>query len=91
MQAPATRPLTTFEPETGAMTPVTLQTRELAARENNGIHVLLLWPPRQDAVTVSVNDTRGGHRYDLAVARDHALEALYHPFAYAAATSDGAL
>ncbi len=24
------------------MTPVTLQTRELAARENDGIHVLLL-------------------------------------------------
>jgi hypothetical protein len=54
MQAPTTRPLTTFEPETGAMTPVTLQTRELAAR-------------------------------------DRALEAFYHPFAYAAATSDGAL
>jgi hypothetical protein len=33
MQAPATRPLTTFEPETGAMTPVTFQTRELAARD----------------------------------------------------------
>ena len=29
MQAPTTRPLTTFEPETGAMTPVTLQTRDL--------------------------------------------------------------
>ena len=91
MQAPATRPLTTFEPETGAMTPVTLQTRELAARENDGIHVLLLWHPRQDAVTVSVDDTRGGHGFDLAVARDRALEAFYHPFAYAAATSDGAL
>ena len=57
MQAATTRPLTTFEPETGAMTPVTLQTRELAARENDGIHVLLLWHPRQDAVTVS---RRGG-------------------------------
>jgi hypothetical protein len=91
MQAPATRPLTTFEPETGAMTPVTLQTRELAAREKDGIHVLLLWHPRQDAVTVSVDDTRGGHRFDLAVVRDRALEAFYHPFAYAAATSDGAL
>ena len=91
MQAPTTRPLTTFEPETGAMTPVTLQTRELAARENDGIHVLLLWHPRQDAVTVSVDDTRGGHRFDLAVARDRAPEAFYHPFAYAAATSDGAL
>ena len=63
------------------MTPVTLQTRELAARENDGIHVLLLWHPRQDAVTVSVDDTRGGHRFDLAVARDRALEAFYHPFA----------
>ena len=62
-----------------------------AARENDGIHVLLLWHPRQDAVTVSVDDTRGGHRFDLAVARDRALEAFYHPFAYAAATSDGAL
>ena len=42
------------------MTPVTLQTRELAARENDGIHVLLLWHPREDAVTVSVDDkTRG--------------------------------
>ncbi len=43
------------------MTPVTLQTRELAARENDGIHVLLLWHPRQDAVTVSVDDTRTQH------------------------------
>ena len=55
MHARTTRPLTTFEPETGAMTPVTLQTRE------------------------------------LAVARDRALEAFYHPFAHAAATSDGVL
>ena len=91
MQAPTTRPLTTFEPETGAMTPVTLQTRELAARENDRIHVLLLWRPRQDAATVSVDDTRGGHRFDLAVARDRALEAFHHPFAYAAANSDGVL
>ena len=46
---------------------------------------------RQNTVTVSVDDTRGGHRFDLAVARDRALEAFYHPFAYAAANSDGAL
>ena len=71
------------------MTPVTLQTRELAARENDGIHVLPLGHSRQDAVTVSVDDTRDGHRFDLAVAR--ALEAFHHPFSYAAATSDGVL
>ena len=73
------------------MTPVTLQTRELAARENDGIHVLPLGHSRQDAVTVSADDTRDGHRFDLAVVRDRALEAFHHPFAYAAATSDGAL
>ena len=57
-----------------------------------------VWAPRpprglarQDAVTVSVDDTRGGHRFDLAVAGDRALEAFYRPFAYAAANSDGAL
>jgi len=46
---------------------------------------------RQDAVTVSADDTRDGRRFDLAVARDRALEAFRHPFAYAAANSDGAL
>ena len=62
-----------------------------AARENDGIHVLLLGHSRQDAVTVSADDTRDGRRFDLAVARDRALEAFHHPFAYAAATSDGVL
>ena len=73
------------------MTPVTLQTRELAARENDGIDVLPLSHSRRDAVTVSADHERGGHRFDLAVARDRALEAFYHPFAYAAATSNGVL
>ena len=66
------------------MNPVTPQARELDARECDGIHVLLLWHPREDTVTVSVDDTRAGQRFDLAVARDRALEAFYHPFAYAA-------
>jgi hypothetical protein len=61
------------------------------ARENDGIHVLPLGHSRQDAVTVSVDDERGGHRFDLAVARDRAPVAFYHPFAYAAANSDGVL
>jgi hypothetical protein len=42
-------------------------------------------------VTVSVDDTRDGHRFDLAVARDRTLEAFHHPFAHAAATSGGGL
>jgi hypothetical protein len=66
------------------MSSETPETRELAARENNGIHVLLLWHPREDALTVSVEDSRAGDRFQLAVARDRALDAFYHPFAYAA-------
>jgi hypothetical protein len=66
------------------MSPATPQTRELAARDSDGIHVLLLWHPCENALTVSVEDTRVGDRFHLAVARDRALDAFYHPFAYAA-------
>lgn len=58
--------------------------RELAARESDGIHVLLLWHPRSDEVTVSVDDTRTGQYFELPVQRDRALDAFHHPFAYAA-------
>ena len=66
------------------MSPTTVETRELAARESDGIHVLLLWHPGENALTVSVEDTRVGDRFSLAVAPGHALDAFYHPFAYAA-------
>ena len=66
------------------MTTTTLETRELAARESDGIHVLLLWHPGDNALTVSVEDARVGDRFQLAVAPDRALDAFYHPFAYAA-------
>ena len=58
--------------------------RELASRESDGVYVLLLWHPHDDAVTVSVEDTHGGDCFELAVERDRALDAFYHPFAYAA-------
>jgi hypothetical protein len=67
-----------------AMSPRTAQTRELAARGNDGIHVLLLWHPDENAVTVSVEDARAGERFQLAVAPERALDAFYHPFGYSA-------
>jgi hypothetical protein len=66
------------------MTSATPITRELAARDTNGLHVLLLWHPREDELTVSVEDTQAGEYFEVAVARDRALDAFYHPFAYAA-------
>ena len=65
------------------MSPAT-QTRELASREGHGIQVTLLWHPNENALTVSVEDTRVGHGFQLAVAPDRALDAFYHPYAYAA-------
>jgi hypothetical protein len=61
-----------------------INTRELAARESDGLHVLLLWHPGENALTVSVEDTRVGDGFSVAVAPDRALDAFYHPFAYAA-------
>ena len=66
------------------MSPAAPHTRELSARENNGVHVLLLWHPRENALSVTVDDARVGDRFELAVAPDRALDAFYHPFAYAA-------
>ena len=57
--------------------------RELASRVNDGIHVALLWHPVDDAVTVAVADDRTGERFELAVSGERALDAFYHPFAYA--------
>ena len=67
-----------------SMSPATRRPRELAARESDGIHVLLLWHPDENGLTVSVEDARVGDRFELAVAPDRALDAFYHPFAYAA-------
>lgn len=60
------------------------QSRELASRESDGLAVRLVWHPSEDAVTVSVTDSRTGDRFQLAVDRRRALGAFYHPFAYAA-------
>ena len=66
------------------MSAATSHTRELAARDNDGISVRLFWDPRENAVAVSVEDTRAGDSFDLAIAPECALDAFYHPFAYAA-------
>ena len=66
------------------MTERTPAARELAPRESDGVRVVLVWHPREDAVTVSVEDVRADRRFELAVGRERALDAFYHPFAYAA-------
>jgi hypothetical protein len=59
------------------------EARELALRESDGVRVVLLWHPRDDAVTVAVEDARADQHFELSVERERALDAFYHPFAYA--------
>jgi len=59
--------------------------RELASRQNDGVRVLLLWHPDDDGLSVWVDDTKTGACFEQTVERDRALDAFYHPFAYAAA------
>jgi hypothetical protein len=66
------------------MSPAAPHARELAARDSDGIHVVLLWHPDENALTVSVDDNRAGDRFEVAVPSDRALDVFYHPVAYTA-------
>jgi hypothetical protein len=59
-------------------------TRELAQRLSGTLEVLLLWHPGIDRLEVSVRDlaTRAGFYVEVAPA--NAIDAFYHPYAYAA-------
>jgi len=58
---------------------------ELANRRNGGVEVWLFWRRDDDALTLSVADERTGEAFERRVACERALDAFYHPFAYAAA------
>ena len=59
-------------------------TKELAHRQNDGIEVTLLWHSDDDSVVVSIHDAKSDYAFQVGVPRDKALDAFYHPFAYAA-------
>jgi hypothetical protein len=58
--------------------------RELAHRASDAVEVTLLWCESDDSVAVQVIDTEAGSAFEVAVAGDRALDAYYHPYAYAA-------
>jgi hypothetical protein len=70
---------------------ITRASRELACRESDGLQVVLLWHPYEDALTLSVSDARAGQCFELAVESSRGLDAFYHPFAYAGQGSGGSL
>jgi hypothetical protein len=58
--------------------------RELAYREADGIEVVLFWNSDANALTLTVGDDRSGTHFELEPDPWDALEAFYHPYAYAA-------
>ena len=58
--------------------------KELAHRQNDGIDVTLLWHSDDDSVVVSIHDAKSDYAFEVGVPRERALDAFYHPFAYAA-------
>ncbi len=63
---------------------VSAPTRELAQRLSGTVEVLLLWHREIDGVELSVRDLSTGASFHLEVAPANAIDAFYHPYAYAA-------
>lgn len=65
--------------------------REFAQRVSGTIEVLLLWYSETDRVELAVRERATGAEFHVPVAPNAALDAFYHPYAYAAseAAADG--
>ena len=59
-------------------------TRELAQRLSGTAEVLLLWRPELNRLELSVQDFATGASFYIEVAPANAIDAFYHPYAYAA-------
>lgn len=57
--------------------------RELAQRQTGSVEVRLLWDSDADRVEVSLHDWATDAGFHVDVAPGDALDAFYHPYAYA--------
>ena len=60
-------------------------TRELAQRQTGSVEVRLLWDAEADRVEISLHDSATDAGFHVDVAPGDALDAFYHPYAYAPA------
>jgi hypothetical protein len=56
--------------------------RELARRVSGGIEVTLYWSPHDNSTSIEVWQSATERTLHCAVAREAALDAFHHPFAY---------
>jgi hypothetical protein len=64
----------------------TITRTELAQRQNDGIEVSLLWSRHDGSVSIEVRHLATEETFELRVDPARALDAFYHPFAFAART-----
>ena len=64
--------------------PATTTRTELAQRQNDGIEVSLFWSRSNGSVSVEVRHVATDETFELDVDPACALDAFYHPFAFAA-------
>jgi hypothetical protein len=64
--------------------------RELAQRLSGTDEILLLWHPYSERVELFVRDVATGVGAHLEVAPGNAIDAFYHPYAYAAGRESAA-
>ena len=57
---------------------------DLAHRRGDGIDVVLWWTPEDNSVAVEVLHLASDATFEVPVEGSRALDAFYHPFAYAA-------
>jgi hypothetical protein len=74
-------------PETRRGESVLAPARELAQRQSGTDEVLLLWHPEDDRVELLVHNTESGAGFLIEIAPGDAIDAFYHPYAYAARSS----
>jgi hypothetical protein len=57
--------------------------RELAQRRSGTAEILLLWRPEIERVAISLYDSATDDGFHVEIAPGDALDAFYHPYAYA--------
>jgi hypothetical protein len=62
---------------------MTATVRELAQRRSGTDEILLLWRPEIDRVELFVRDVATGAGFLIEVEPGRAIDAFYHPYAYA--------
>jgi hypothetical protein len=67
-----------------SMSTATATARELAHRYSDGVHVTLVWHPSTDRVMIEVFDEGSGETFEFEAPAARALDAFWHPYAYAA-------